>query len=93
MIILRKTDMDFKKVLFKTNEIDVEKALPDAIVYCSRDAKIQWVNDAASEIFDTPKMHLLTSNITDFIENAVNMAKFASANKKPIITKLCDKEV
>ena len=23
--------MDFKKILFKTNEIDVERALPDAV--------------------------------------------------------------
>ena len=26
--------MDFKKVLFKTKEFDVEKALPDAVVFC-----------------------------------------------------------
>ena len=29
--------MDFKKVLFKTKEFDVEKALPDAIVFCNKD--------------------------------------------------------
>ena len=44
--------MDIKKILFKTNDIDVEKALPDAIVFCNFDGKIQWVNDKAAEYFD-----------------------------------------
>ena len=44
--------MDFKKILFKTSEVDVEQALPDGVVLCSRDGKIQWVNDKASEIFN-----------------------------------------
>ena len=65
--------MDIKKILFRTNSIDVEKALPDAVVFCHKDGKIQWVNDKASEIFETSKMHLLTSNILDFIENALNL--------------------
>ena len=39
--------MDIKKILFRTNSIDVEKALPDALVLCGKDGKIQWVNDAA----------------------------------------------
>ena len=65
--------MDIKKILFRTNSIDVEKALPDALVLCGKDGKIQWVNDAAAEIFETSKMHLLTSNIADFIENPMNL--------------------
>lgn len=40
--------MDIKKILFRTNSIDVEKALPDALVLCGKDGKIQWVNDAIS---------------------------------------------
>ena len=62
--------MDFKKILFKSNSIDVEKALPDAIIYINKDGKNLWVNDVAAEIFETSKMHLLTSNISDFIEHA-----------------------
>ena len=31
--------MDIKKILFKTNEIDVERALPDAIVFCNKEGK------------------------------------------------------
>jgi hypothetical protein len=33
--------MDIKKILFKTNSIDVEKALPDAVIFYSNDGKIQ----------------------------------------------------
>ena len=53
--------MDFKKVLFKTKEFDVEKALPDAVVFCNKEGKILWVNDKTAEMFETSKMHLLTS--------------------------------
>ena len=84
--------MDIKKILFRTNSIDVEKALPDALVLCSKDGKIQWVNDAAAEIFETSKMHLLTSNIADFIENPLNLIVNAIELNKPVITKLTTKE-
>lgn len=85
--------MDIKKILFKTNTIDVEKALPDAIIYCNKDGKIQWVNDKSAEMFETSKMHLLTSNIADFIENAQNLITNASISNKEVITKLIGKEI
>lgn len=84
--------MDIKKILFRTNTIDVEKALPDALVMCSKEGKIQWVNDAAAEIFETSKMHLLTSNIADFIENPINMINNAIVMNRPVITKFAGKE-
>ena len=84
--------MDIKKILFRTNSIDVEKALPDALVLCGKDGKIQWVNDAAAEIFETSKMHLLTSNIADFIENPMNLIESSILMHKPIITKFAGKE-
>lgn len=84
--------MDIKKILFKTNSVDVEKSLPDGIIYVSHDGKIQWVNDVISEMFNTPKMHLMTSNISDFIETGVSIITAALTAKKPIITKLVDKE-
>ena len=64
--------MDIKKILFKTNSVDVEKSLPDGIIYVSHDGKIQWVNDVISEMFNTPKMHLMTSNISDFIKFSIS---------------------
>ena len=85
--------MDIKKILFKTNSIDVEKALPDALILCSKDGKIQWVNDVAAEIFETSKMHLLTSNIADFIENPMNLITNSVALHKPVITKFISKEM
>ena len=85
--------MDFKKILFKTTEIDVEKALPDAIVFCAKDGKIQWVNEKASEIFETSKINLMTSNISDFIENPINLAINAISLNKPFITKCTGKEM
>lgn len=85
--------MDIKKILFRTNSIDVEKALPDALVLCGKDGKIQWVNDAASEIFETSKMHLLTSNISDFIENPMNLISSSIIMHKPVITKFVNKEI
>ena len=85
--------MDIKKILFRTNSIDVEKALPDALVLCGKDGKIQWVNDAAAEIFETSKMHLLTSNISDFIENPMNLISSSVIMHKPVITKFVDKEI
>ena len=85
--------MDIKKILFSTNTIDVEKALPDALVLCGKDGKIQWVNDAAAEIFETSKMHLLTSNITDFIENPINLIENSVLMHRPIITKFVGKEI
>ncbi len=85
--------MDIKKILFKTNSIDVEKALPDALVLCNKDGKIQWVNDVAAEIFETSKMHLLTSNIADFIENPITLISNSILLHKPIITKFVGKEV
>ena len=84
--------MDFKKILFKTSTIDVEKALPNGIIFFGKDGKIQWVNDKAAQLLETSKMHLLTSNINDFIENAVNLVGNAVLIEKPIITKLIDKE-
>lgn len=85
--------MDIKKILFKTNSIDVEKALPDAIVMCNKEGKILWVNDVAAEIFETSKMHLLTSNISDFLENSMNLISSSIILHKPVITKLLSKEV
>ena len=85
--------MDFKKILFKTNSIDVEKALPDAIIFINKEGKIQWVNDIAAEIFETSKMHLMTSNIEDFIENANNLISNAVIMHKPAIAKFNDKEM
>ena len=79
--------MDFKKILFKASDIDVEKALPDAVLMCNKEGKIQWVNDKATVIFGTSKMHLLTSNIADFIENAQNVIINATLGDK-VITKL-----
>ena len=85
--------MDIKKILFKTSEIDVEKALPDAVVFCNKNGKILWVNDKTAEIFETSKMHLLTSNISDFIENALNLVTTSILLDKPVITKFVSKEV
>ena len=85
--------MDFKKVLFRTNDIDVEKALPDGVIFCNKDGKIQWVSDKATEVFETSKMHLLTSNIADFIENAQNLILNSIFNNISVITKLIGKEV
>ena len=85
--------MDIKKILFRTNSIDVEKALPDAVVFCNKDGKIQWVNDKSAEIFETSKMHLLTSNIADFIENAQNLIINAVISDKQVITKFMTKEI
>lgn len=84
--------MDIKKILFRTSSFDVEKSLPDATVLCAKDGKIQWVNDIAIEMFETSKMHLLTSNISDFIENAMNFVTTAIITQKPLITKIQNKE-
>ena len=85
--------MDIKKILFRTNTIDVEKALPDAVIFCNKDGKIQWVNDKAAEIFETSKMHLLTSNIADFIENSNNLVTIAATSGQQVITKFAGKEI
>ena len=85
--------MDFKKILFKSTSIDVDKALPDAVIFINKDGKIQWVNDVAAEIFETSKMHLMTSNISDFIENSNNLITNASIINKPVITKFLKKEM
>ena len=84
--------MDFKKILFKTNSIDVEKALPDGVIFCNKDGKIQWVNDKAAELFNTSKMHLLTSNVNDFVENILNLITNAIIYDKSVITKLLNEE-
>lgn len=84
--------MDFKKILFKTNEIDVEKALPDAVIFCEKNGKIQWANEKAAEVFLTSKMHLLTSNISDFIENALNLITNAVIYDKKVIAKYVSAE-
>ncbi len=84
--------MDIKKILFRTSSIDVEKALPDAVILCSKEGKIQWVNDVAAEIFETSKMHLLTSNISDFIENPLNLISNSILMNKAVITKMVGKE-
>lgn len=85
--------MDIKKFLFKANDIDVEKSLPDAVVFCNKDGKIQWASDKTCELFETSKIHLLTSNITDFIENAQNLINNAVLTEEVIITKFFGKEI
>lgn len=85
--------MDFKKILFKTSEINVEKALPDGIIFCNKDGKILWVNDKSAEMFETSKMHLLTSNIADFVENAKNIISNAILLNEPVIIKVLAKEL
>ena len=85
--------MDIKKILFKSSSIDVDKSLPDALIFVNKDGKIQWVNDVAAEIFETSKMHLMTSNISDFIENSMNMISNATIINKPVITKFLGKEM
>ena len=67
--------------------------MPDALILCGKDGKIQWVNDVAAEIFETSKMHLLTSNISDFIENPMNLISSSVIMHKPVITKFVDKEI
>lgn len=79
--------MDFKKILFKSSSIDAEKALPDAVIFTDKDGKIQWVNDVTTEFFETSKMHLLTSNISDFIENSKNIIFNTVINNRPSIVK------
>lgn len=91
--VCKEIDMDIKKILFRTNTIDVEKALPDGVVFCNKDGKILWVNDKAAEIFETSKMHLLTSSITDFIENALNLISNSIITDSSVITKFIDKEI
>lgn len=86
-------NMDLTKILFKTNSFDVEKALPDGVIFCTKDGKIQWVNDKAAEIFETSKMNLKTSNISNFIENAVNLMTNAVTSDKPVITKVVNREI
>ena len=83
--------MDLKKILFKTNAIDVEHALPNAIIFASKDGKIQWVNDIAADIFETSKMHLMTSNISDFFEAALSIVSNAVLSNKQVIIKLNDR--
>ena len=85
--------MDIKKILFKTNSIDVEKALPDAVIFTSKEGKILWINDLSADIFETSKMHLLTSNISDFIENSNNIISNAIIMNCPVIAKIIDKEI
>ena len=85
--------MDFKKILFNNCSIDVEKSFPDALIFCTKEGKIQWVNDVAADIFETSKMHLLTSNISDFIENALIMIASAISLGRPQITKFNGKEM
>jgi len=85
--------MDLTKILFKTNSFDVEKMLPDGVIFCTPEGKIQWVNDKAAEIFETSKMNLKTSNISDFIENALNLMNNAVIEDKSVITKMVDKEI
>ena len=67
--------------------------MPDALILCGKDGKIQWVNDVAAEIFETSKMHLLTSNISDFIENPMNLISSSVIMHKPVITKFVNKEI
>ncbi len=85
--------MDLTKILFKTTSFDAEKALPDGVIFCTKDGKIQWVNDKAAEIFETSKMNLKTSNISDFIENANNLIANAVMNCKAVIAKFTNKEI
>ena len=84
--------MNIKKILFKTTDIDVEKALPDAVIMCNSEGKILWANDAAAEIFETSKMHLLTSEISDFIDNSMNLITNAITFNRAVITKSVIKE-
>ena len=84
--------MDFTKILFKTNAFDAEKALPDGVIFCTKEGKIQWVNDKAAEIFETSKMNLKTSNISDFIENATNLIMNAVLNDTSVIAKVVNRE-
>ena len=85
--------MDFKKILFKTNEVDVEKSLPDAVIYIANDGKVLWANDRAVEIFETSKIHFMTSNAADFIENCMSMVTNSVTMQKSLIVKACDKEL
>ena len=84
--------MDLKKILFKTTSIDVEKSLPDAVILTNNDGKIQWVNDIAAEFFETSKIHLMTSNISDFIENSKNLTTNAIISNRTVIAKAVNKE-
>lgn len=85
--------MDFTKILFKTSSFDVEKALPDGVVYCTKEGKIQWANDKAAEIFETSKMNLKTSNVSDFIENSENIIINAVITDKSVIAKFVNREI
>ena len=85
--------MDFTKILFKTSSFDVEKALPDGVIFCTKEGKIQWINDKAAEIFETSKMNLKTSNISDFIENADNIIINSVISDRAVIAKFVNHEV
>ena len=84
--------MDIKKILFKTNSFDVEKSLPDATIIINPEGKIVWVSESATELFQTSRIHLLTSNIKDFIESAIDKIHNAIILNKVVITKKFQEE-
>ena len=85
--------MDLTKILFKTTSFDVEKALPDGVIFCNKDGKILWVNDKAAEIFETSKMNLKTSNISDFVETPLSIITHAIDYDEAVIAKMLNREI
>ena len=76
----------FKKILFKENSIDVEKALPDALIYINKDGKIDKAEYStsilAADLLSKPEGAEIDGTINNQGMNAVQeLTKKANAQE------------
>jgi signal transduction histidine kinase len=77
--------MVFKNFLSKAKDIDLLANLADGVILVDSAGKIQYANEVSGVMFGTGKTDMLKSNINEFIEGGLDLAKQAALSGKSAV--------
>lgn len=77
--------MVFKNFLSKSKEIDILTEIPDGVILIDNSGKIEWTNDIAPKLLNTPKSDMLKYNINEVIESGLDLSKQAAESYKAVV--------
>ncbi len=79
--------MDIRKILSIQKNIDVQRNLPDGVVFVGTNGIIQWANDVAHDLFRMEEGLLFSKSINDILENGYDLIVNSANTHKALIAK------
>lgn len=77
--------MVFKSFLSKSKEIDILSEIPDGVVLIDSSGRIEWANEIAPKLLNTPKSDMLKSGINDLIESGLDLIRQSAESFKAVV--------